>query len=399
MFKAIKNLGPATLVAAAFVGPGTVTVCAAAGITFGYGLLWALLVSVVMTILLQEMAVRIGIVTQKDLAQLLHDHTKNSILKIGITGLILAAIVVGNAAYEAGNMNGAVLGLQAIFGDEFAGFYPIVVGGTAFSLLFFGNIQQLSRILIGLVLLMSLSFVTTALLTGPSLLQLAKGFFLPKVNSENLFTIIALVGTTVVPYNLFLHASLAKERWKDSSGLAAAKTDTIVAIGLGGLVSMAIVVSAAAIPSTQLNSVIDVASGLEPLYGSAAKYLIGLGLFGAGITSAVTAPLAAAYVANSCFNWNVATSHWKFKAVWMLVMGVGVLSLGSSFKPIAVIQFAQIANGLLLPILVGTLIWVSTSKTILGKQKNSWSQNTAYLLIFVFSLALSIKTFIKLLGW
>ena len=399
MFKAIKNLGPATLVAAAFVGPGTVTVCAAAGITFGYGLLWALLVSVVMTILLQEMAVRIGIVTQKDLAQLLHDHTKNSILKIGITGLILAAIVVGNAAYEAGNMNGAVLGLQAIFGDEFAGFYPIVVGGTAFSLLFFGNIQQLSRILIGLVLLMSLSFVTTALLTGPSLLQLAKGFFLPKVNSENLFTIIALVGTTVVPYNLFLHASLAKERWKDSSGLAAAKTDTIVAIGLGGLVSMAIVVCAAAIPSTQLNSVIDVASGLEPLYGSAAKYLIGLGLFGAGITSAVTAPLAAAYVANSCFNWNVATSHWKFKAVWMLVMGVGVLSLGSSFKPIAVIQFAQIANGLLLPILVGTLIWVSTSNTILGNHKNSWSQNTAYLLIFVFSLALSIKTFIKLLGW
>jgi Mn2+/Fe2+ NRAMP family transporter len=399
MFKAIKNLGPATLVAAAFVGPGTVTVCAAAGITFGYGLLWALLVSVVMTILLQEMAARIGIVTQKDLAQLLHDHTKNPILKIGITGLILAAIVVGNAAYEAGNMNGAVLGLQAIFGDEFAGFYPIVVGGTAFSLLFFGNIQQLSRILIGLVLLMSLSFVTTALLTGPSLLQLAKGFFLPKVNSENLFTIIALVGTTVVPYNLFLHASLAKERWKDSSGLAAAKTDTIVAIGLGGLVSMAIVVSAAAIPSTQLNSVIDVASGLEPLYGSAAKYLIGLGLFGAGITSAVTAPLAAAYVANSCFNWNVATSHWKFKAVWMLVMGVGVLSLGSSFKPIAVIKFAQIANGLLLPILVGTLIWVSTSKTILGNHKNSWSQNTVYLLIFVFSLALSIKTFIKLLGW
>lgn len=399
MFKAIKNLGPATLVAAAFVGPGTVTVCAAAGIAFGYGLLWALLVSVVMTILLQEIAARVGIITQKDLPQLLHDHTQNPILKIGITGLILAAIVVGNAAYEAGNMNGAVLGLQAIFGDEFVGFYPIVVGVTAFSLLFFGNIQQLSRILIGLVLLMSLSFVATAILTGPSLLQLAKGFFLPKVNSENLFTIIALVGTTVVPYNLFLHASLAKERWKDSSGLAAAKTDTIVAIGLGGLVSMAIVVSAAAIPSTQLNSVIDVASGLEPLYGSAAKYLIGLGLFGAGITSAVTAPLAAAYVANSCFNWNVATSHWKFKAIWMLVMGVGVLSLGSSFKPIAVIQFAQIANGVLLPILVGTLIWVSTSKTILGKHKNSWSQNTAYLLIFVFSLALSIKTFIKLLGW
>lgn len=148
MFKAIKNLGPATLVAAAFVGPGTVTVCAAAGIAFGYGLLWALLVSVVMTILLQEIAARVGIITQKDLPQLLHDHTQNPILKIGITGLILAAIVVGNAAYEAGNMNGAVLGLQAIFGDEFVGFYPIVVGVTAFSLLFLETYNNLAASLL-----------------------------------------------------------------------------------------------------------------------------------------------------------------------------------------------------------------------------------------------------------
>ncbi|MCW1953816.1 MAG: Nramp family divalent metal transporter [Flavobacteriia bacterium] len=397
MFKAIKNMGPATLVAAAFVGPGTVTVCAAAGIGFGYGLLWALLVSVIMTILLQEMAARIGIVTQKGLADVLREQLTNPLLKAAVTGLILAAIVVGNAAYEAGNMNGAVLGLNAIFGRSYAASYPFVVGLTAFCLLFFGNIQQLSRILIGLVLLMSLSFVATAIMTGPSVVALAKGFLLPAVDSENIYTIIALVGTTVVPYNLFLHAALAKERWSQTAGLAAAKTDTIVAIGLGGLVSIAIVICAAAIPATQLNSVVDLASGLEPLYGSAAKYLIGLGLFGAGITSAVTAPLAAAYVANSCFNWKVATNHWKFRAVWMFVMGMGLLSLGTSFKPIAVIQFAQIANGVLLPVLVGVLIWLSTSKKLLGTHKSSTLQIIAYGFIFIFSVGLTVKTFLKLL--
>ncbi len=398
MLKAIKNLGPATLVAAAFVGPGTVTVCAAAGIGFGYSLLWALLVSVIMTILLQEMAARIGIVTQKGLADVLREQLTNPLLKTAVTGLILAAIVVGNAAYEAGNMNGAVLGLNAIFGASYAASYPFVVGLTAFCLLFFGNIQQLSRILIAMVLLMSLSFVVTAIMTGPSVIALVKGFLRPAVDSENIFTIIALVGTTVVPYNLFLHAALAKERWSQTTGLAAAKTDTIVAIGLGGLVSIAIVISAAAIPSTQLNSVLDLASGLEPLYGSAAKYLIGMGLFGAGITSAVTAPLAAAYVANSCFNWKVESKHWKFRAVWMFVMGVGLLSLSTSFKPIAVIQFAQIANGVLLPVLVGVLIWLSTSKKLLGKHKSSLLQIIAYGFIFIFSLALSLKTFMKLLS-
>lgn len=390
-------MGPATLVAAAFVGPGTVTVCAAAGIGFGYGLLWALLVSVIMTILLQEMAARIGIVTQKGLADVLREQLTNPQLKTAVTGLILAAIVVGNAAYETGNMNGAVLGLNAIFGTSYAASYPFLVGLTAFCLLFFGNIQQLSRILIGLVLLMSLSFVATAIMTGPSVVALAKGFLLPEVDSENIYTIIALVGTTVVPYNLFLHAALAKERWSQTAGLAAAKTDTIVAIGLGGLVSIAIVISAAAIPANQLNSVIDLASGLEPLYGSAAKYLIGLGLFGAGITSAVTAPLAAAYVANSCFNWKVATNHWKFRAVWMFVMGMGLLSLGTSYKPIAIIQFAQIANGVLLPVLVGVLIWLSTSKKLLGTHKSSPLQIIAYGFIFIFSVGLTVKTFLKLL--
>jgi manganese transport protein len=123
MFKMLKNLGPATLVAAAFVGPGTVTVCAAAGIGFSYSLLWALLVSIIMTILLQEMASRIGIVTQKGLADVIREQLPTPFLKIAITALILAAIVIGNAAYEAGNMSGAVLGLQAILESSMRCFF------------------------------------------------------------------------------------------------------------------------------------------------------------------------------------------------------------------------------------------------------------------------------------
>ena len=397
MFKLFKDLGPATLVSAAFVGPGTVTVCAAAGIGFGYALLWALVVSIVMTILLQELAARIGIVTQKGLADVLRDQLPNQWLKIGMSGLILAAIVVGNSAYEAGNISGAVLGLEAIFGPEQAVYFPFLVGVIAFLMLYFGNIKQLSNLLIGLVITMSTSFLIVAFMTGPPLLALLKGLLVPIINNDNIYNIIALVGTTVVPYNLFLHSALAKENWKNTTGLKAAKKDTIIAIVLGGLISLAIVVSAAGLPLEKLSSVLDLAAGLAPLYGEGARYLIGIGLFGAGISSAVTAPLAAAYVANSCFNWNVNSKHWKFRAVWMFVMGVGLLSLSFSFNPIIIIQFAQIANGILLPILVLALIWLSQSGTLLGKHKNSTIQNILYGIIFIFSLGLSLRTLFKIL--
>jgi Mn2+/Fe2+ NRAMP family transporter len=161
---------------------------------------------------------------------------------------------------------------------------------------------------------------------------------------------------------------------------------------------MAIVVSAAGLSIEKLNSVLDLSAGLAPLYGDTAQYLIGIGLFGAGITSAVTAPLAASYVASSCFNWQVGPKDWKFRAVWIFVMGVGLLSLGSSYSPIIVIQFAQIANGILLPILVITLIWICNSKTLLGVFKNTLTQNILYGIIFVFTLGLSIRTLAKLIG-
>ena len=116
-----------------------------------------------------------------------------------------------------------------------------------------------------------------------------KGMFVPRLPEKSLLTIIGLIGTTVVPYNLFLHASLVKERWNKKEDLSSAKKDTIISIILGGLVSMAIIISAAAIQTTNITNAADLAKGLAPLYGEFAKYFLALGLFAAGITSAITA--------------------------------------------------------------------------------------------------------------
>ncbi len=397
-----KNIGPGTLVAAAFIGPGTVTICTLAGVQFGFGLLWAMVLSVIATIILQEMAARLGIVTQKGLSEVIKSEIKSPIAKTIAIILILSAIVIGNAAYEAGNISGGIMGLETILGTSTLeignitfNYLSLLIGCIAFILLFIGNYKFLERALISLVLVMSISFFITAVLTKPDILAILKGAFIPKFPEGSLLTVVGLIGTTVVPYNLFLHASLVKEKWGSPSDLKKAKNDTIISIVLGGIVSMAIIISAAAIHSTEVLNASDLAKGLEPLFGNFAKYFLALGLFAAGITSAITAPLAAAYVARGCLGWEDGLKSNRFRAVWMFILVLGVIFSSIGVKPIEIIKFAQVANGILLPIIAGFLLWIMNKQSLLGKFVNSKVQNLLGFLILAITIFLGMKSILK----
>ncbi|MGB2760954.1 MAG: Nramp family divalent metal transporter [Maribacter stanieri] len=393
-----KKLGPGVLVAAAFIGPGTVTTCTLAGVNFGFSLLWAMLLSIIATYILQEMSARLGIVTQKGLADVIKQELHNPWLRNGVIVLIFSAIIIGNASYEAGNIGGATLGMEALFGMEYSNLYPYVLGGLAFILLYLGSYKALEKVFIVLVLIMSLSFVMTAILTKPDIWELIKGLLVPTIPEKGILTIIALVGTTVVPYNLFLHAALVSEKWKSKDDLKLAKRDTLLSIILGGLVSVSIIISAAAINSTEVNNVMDMAKALEPLYGSAALYFLGIGMFAAGITSAITAPLAAAYVANSCFGWKAGFKDAKFRSIWMIILALGVFFLSFGIKPIEIIKFAQITNGLLLPIIAVFLLWVVNRAGVMGKYKNNMKQNIFGVIIILLAVLLGAKSILTVLG-
>lgn len=393
-----KKVGPGVLVAAAFIGPGTVTACTLAGVGFGYSLLWAMLVSIIATIVLQEMSARLGIITQQGLADVIKEELKIKWIRYLVLGIILSAIIIGNAAYEAGNIGGATLGLEALFGQRYSYLYPWIIGTCAFILLYIGNYKLLEMALVSLVLIMSLSFLLTAVITQPDLTEVLKGMFIPSTPSGSLLTIVALVGTTVVPYNLFLHASLVSEKWKSPDNLGDARRDTIIAIAVGGLVSMAIIVAASSITSENITNVMDLAKSLEPLYGDSARYFMGIGLFAAGVTSAITAPLAAAYVANSCFGWKVGLRHFKFKLVWMVILLVGVVFLSFGIKPIEIIKFAQIANGILLPVIAVFLFWVVNRASVMGKYRNTTLQNIFGFIIITLSIFLGIKGILTVFG-
>ena len=402
MKKWFDNIGPGPLVAAAFIGPGTVTLCSIAGLDYGFSLLWALVLSVFATIVLQEMSARLGIISKKGLSEVIRNEIHNPVLKKVIITLILSAIVIGNAAYEAGNISGGVLGLEAVFGENIINLYDlnikpysILLGAIAFALLYVGNYKIIERSLIFLVIIMSVSFIATAIITRPDLMDLLHGLLIPKFPKGSILIVIGLIGTTVVPYNLFLHASLVKEKWHNESDLKFARNDTVIAIALGGIVSMCIVISAASLQIESINNAADLAKGIEPLFGASSKYILAIGLFSAGITSAITAPLAASYVAAGCLGGSISLKSKKFRFVWMLILLAGVISSSLGIKYIEIIKFAQITNGILLPIIAGFLIWIVNKESVLGKYINSKWQNVTGLAILLITLFLGLKSLLK----
>lgn len=405
----VSLFGPATLVTAAFIGPGTVITASLAGANYGYALVWALVFSVFATMVLQEMAARLGIVSGRGLGENLRELVQQPILRWGLLLLVIAAIVIGNSAYQGGNISGAALGADALFGHipfirtwhdlTDINIWALILGSCAAIVLWFGQYKLIERSLIALVLIMSLAFIGTMLLTKPDLLALLKGAFTPSIPTGALLSVVALIGTTVVPYSLFLHAASAAQKWprKDidtNTALTASRQDIMVAIPLGGLISIAIVSTAAAAffgQEQQLENVSQLAKALAPLFGNAATWCLALGLIAAGLSSAITAPLAAAYALAGILGKPLDLKQPIFRLTWLFIIACGMFLASLGIKPVSVIWFAQVANGILLPLICLCLLLAMNHK-VLGQYKNNYWQNALGLLVLLVSVLLSSRS-------
>lgn len=372
-----KNFfGPGFLVTAAFIGPGTVTSCSLAGAGFGYSLIYTLVFATITTFFLQEMTGRLSLGAGMDLGQTLRVYSGNRAVRLIIIVLTLSAITFGCAAYEAGNIIGGSLGLEVLTPVS-QKIWVVVISLAAFLILGRNQYKIIEKFLILLVFLMSLSFITTFIIIGPDFRSLVKGL-LPSIPENSGYLILALIGTTVVPYNLFLHSSAVKEKWNAKTDLKFIRKDLLVSIGLGGIISIAIVVTAAGAffgRNVQIQKGIDLAAQLKPLFGPLTNLLFGLGFFAAGMSSAVTAPYAAAYASSGVLGWKEGKNSIGFRSVWMGVIGIGLIVSLFDLNPIAVIIFAQAANGLVLPFASVFLLIILNKRKIMGDMKNNLYQN------------------------
>ena len=385
--------------AAAFIGPGTITMCSIAGAQFKYGLIWALIVSILLTMFIQLTAIRIGLTTKNTLSNLIKDQFQNGLLKYTSILLIISAIFIGNSAYEAGNISGAVMGFELLFGDSFQfnqiNIFSILSGMLALPLIIFGNNKVLEKILIILVLIMSFSFVFTVFIVGVdfNLLFSSSNFF--SFPPDSILTIAGLIGTTVVPYNIFLHVALVNNRWKSSKDLKFANFDTIVSISIGGLISLCILLTAAGLNNTDILNAVDLANSLQPLYGNFSKYVIAIGLLSAGLTSSITAPIAAAYVVCGCFGFSTNRKSNLFKIIAVIVLLIGVIFSSIGISPIEIIKFAQVTNGILLPLIVIFLLFIANNIRLLKNKTNTPFQNILGLIVIGFCLLLCYRSIAK----
>lgn len=195
------------MLSAAFIGPGTITTAASAGTGFGFILLWALVFSTIACIVLQEAASRLTIASGQNLGQAIKNRMSAGILGKVTSYTILTAILLGCAAYEAGNILGAVAGAALIF-DISTIVLTLLIGSIAFLLLWFGSTKIIAQILGVVVALMGLCFLSTAIIMQPDFGAILSGAFVPRLPSGSELLVIGLIGTTVVPYNLFLGSGL-----------------------------------------------------------------------------------------------------------------------------------------------------------------------------------------------
>jgi manganese transport protein len=353
-----------SVITAAFIGPGTVTSCAAAGAKFGPTLLWALTFSTVATIVLQEAAARLGILSGRDLGSALRDLGGEGARAVAVKALVVGAIVLGCAAYQAGNLLGAAAGAELATGLSPV-LLALVFGVVAAVLLALGAPGTVANVLSITVAVMGIAFLVTALGSALDVPAVLRGAFVPAAPEGSGLLVLGLVGTTVVPYNLFLGSSLAVGKQ-----LGEARFGISLAIGFGGLISMGILLAGIGVPEPF--SFAAVADHLAARLGPWASSLFGWGLCAAGLSSAVTAPLAAALTARGLFargaddpRWTPRGSH--YRAVWIGVLLVGLGFALSSVPRIPAILVAQAFNGVLLPV-AAIFLWLAVNdRRLLGE--------------------------------
>jgi Mn2+/Fe2+ NRAMP family transporter len=378
-----------SVIAAAFLGPGTVTTAARAGAAHAYELLWTLVFATVACAVLQEAGARLTVVSGHNLGEALRRRFAGGWRGALVLGLAAGAILGGCAAYEAGNILGGVAGAELTLAIS-RRVLTLLCVAAAGALLWLGGTRAVIAVMALLVAVMGGAFLATAFVLRPELPALAAGLVVPRVPAGSTVLVLGLIGTTVVPYNLFLGSGIAR-----GQELGLMRFGLAVAIGLGGLISMAVVVVGHA--ATGGFSYEALAATLAGRLGGWARGLFSLGLFAAGFSSAITAPLAAAVTARSLFaagagdaRW--ADASWRYRGVWLGVLAVGAAFGLADVRPIPVIVLAQALNGVLLPIAAVFLLLAVNDRELVGGAVNGAASNAVATLAVAVTVLLGVRS-------
>ena len=368
--KALSSVILWSVISAAFIGPGSVTTGASAGSLFQLNLLWAVTFATLGCIFIQEISARLTIVSGITMGQALtrkYGHQKSAWLKYAL-GI---PVIIGCAAYQAGNILGAVSGLNLMTGMSLK-ILTLVVTILVGIILWTDKREIIFWLLAALVGLMGIAFLVLAADTHFTFQEYLKYSLIPRLPAGSELLTLGLVGTTIVPYNVFLGSGISK-----GQTVPLMRLGLTISVVMGGLITAAILIAGTTVKSfTNFN---ELADALVANSGAIGGWTLGVGLFAAGFASSITSPYAASVIASSVFDWK---TRWQ-KVSWMAVLLTGFAFGMSGIKPVPVIVAVQALNGLILPLITAYLILLINDPDIIPPEhQHSLTYNIILLLTF-----------------
>ncbi len=345
-----------SVISAAFIGPGTVTTAVTAGSQFQIQLLWAVVFATAACVVLQETSARIVIASGLNFGQALETKFGN---KIGfwIKWIVAGPVLLGCAAYEAGNILGAVSGASILFEGD-GRIYTIIITVLAGYVLWHGGSRWISTIMTVLVGLMGVAFLLLAAKGNFTFQELIKSSVIPSIPSGSEWLTLGLVGTTIVPYNIFIGSAISK-----GHTIPLMRIGLTISVLIGGLITAWIMLAGTMVGN--FSSFGELATLFQNKMGAIGALALGLGLFAAGFSSAITSPYAASLIASTVFG---AEKKSMVRLAWMSVLLTGFAFGISGIKPIPVILAVQALNGLILPLLTYFLILIVNDSKVVPQQ-------------------------------
>ncbi|MEZ7499250.1 Nramp family divalent metal transporter [Flavobacterium sp. Arc3] len=406
--KILAFFGPAYLISVGYMDPGNWATDLAGGSQFGYSLLWVLLMSNIMALLLQSLSARLGIVTQRDLAQASRETYSPFINYILY---FLAEIAI--AACDLAEVLGMAIGINLLFDIPLIEGVMITVLDT-FLLLFLINkgIRKMEAFIIALVLVIGVSFIFEMIFAQPEMDKVLLGLIPTMPNETALYIAIGIIGATVMPHNLYLHSSLVQTRKFDRSkeGIKQALKynfiDSTIALNLAFFVNAAILILAAAtfykVGMHNVAEIQDAHKFLQPLLGTKwAPILFAVALIAAGQSSTVTGTLAGQIIMEGYLNLRI--QPWVRRIITRLIAiipAVIVITIFGEGVTGKLLIFSQVILSLQLGFAIIPLIhFVSDKSKMKGFHIGKWTQMASWTVASIIVILNGKLVLDEITGW
>jgi NRAMP (natural resistance-associated macrophage protein)-like metal ion transporter len=386
-------LGPGMITANAGNDAGGIATFASVGAEFGYSLLWILLPIAISLGIVQEMCARMGAVTGKGLSDLIRER-----FGVRWTALIMLALLIANAGVTVSEFVGIAAAAE-LFGVSRFVAVPLAAI-LVWWLVAKGSYKKVEKVFL-MMSLVFLGYIVSAFLSRPDWTAVGIGLVKPTLKLEHafVFTLVAVVGTTISPYMQVYVQSSVVEKGATADNYSETKTDVWVGTIFAILIVFFIVVSTAATlhqAGIQISTAADAARALRPLAGRYAETLFGLGLFGASMLAAGVLPLATAYSISEALGFEKGVSHSFREAPIFLGTFTFLVAVGAAIAVIPnlplfrVLLVTQVINGLLLPFVLFAILKLVNNRELMGTKVNGPIYNLAAWITAIVVTALSL---------